>query len=592
MTGKRAVYRRLFAYLRPYWRQLVMAYVGTLLATLLNLFVPQIIKNAIDYGLVSGRPSALFVAGGLILGIALVRGVAAFSQRFFGEWLTHRVAYDLRNHFYNAVQALPFSFHDENLTGDLMSRATSDVTESERFIGIGLMDLIATLMLLLGVIVAMLLESVDLSLLALIPIPVLMVSALRFGGTVRPMFKRIQEQMGVLSTTMQESMTGIRVVKAFARELYEFYKFDRDNDEWFGRRYSLIQVWANNWPFFVFLVSCSIFLLLWFGGPRALAGEITVGSLFALISYVLLLGAPVQRLGFLVNLAATAGASAGRVFEIIDTPNEIAEKADAIAVDRIRGEVTFEDVSFAYHEDRLILNDISFHVSPGQVIALIGHTGSGKSTITSLIPRFYNVTSGRILVDGIDVAELKLHDLRRHIGAVLQEPFLFSQTIAENIAYGRPDATHDEITAAAKAAHAHEFVMSFPDQYKTHVGERGVTLSGGQKQRVAIARALLTDPAILILDDSTSSVDTETEHLIQEALAVLMKGRTTFVIAQRLVTLKNADCILVLENGEIVERGTHEELLELNGSYRQIYDLQLKDQEEFAALQASMLEGA
>jgi ATP-binding cassette subfamily B multidrug efflux pump len=585
MKGRGTVYRRLFAYLRPYWKQVASAYTSTFLATLLNLFVPQIIKDAIDNGLAAGRASALFVAGGLILSIALVRGLAGFGQRYFGEWLTHRVAYDLRNRFYNAVQYLPFSFHDDTLTGDLMSRATSDVTETERFVGIGLMDLIATFMLLLGVIGAMLLESIELALLALIPIPLLVIAALRFGGTVRPMFKRIQEQMGVLSTTMQESMTGIRVVKAFAREPYEFHKFDRDNDEWFGRRYLLIRAWANNWPFFTFLVSSSIFLLLWFGGPLALAGEITVGSLFALVSYVLLLGAPVQRLGFLVNLAATAGASAGRVFEIIDTPNEVADKSGAISVERIRGEVTFDDVSFAYREGVRILKRISFHVLPGKTIALIGHTGSGKSTITNLIPRFYNVTAGRILIDGMDVADLRLRDLRRHIGAVLQEPFLFSQTIAENIAYGQPDATQEEIVAAAKAAHAHDFIMSFPDQYRTHVGERGVTLSGGQKQRVAIARALLTDPAILILDDSTSSVDTETEHLIQEALAELMKGRTTFVIAQRLVTLKSADCILVLDQGEIVERGTHQELLDLNGSYRQIYDLQLKDQEEFAALQ-------
>jgi ATP-binding cassette subfamily B protein len=565
-----------------------MAYAGTFFATLLNLFVPQIIKNAIDDGLVKGSAAALFSAGGLILGIALVRGAAGFAQRYYGEWLTHRVAYDLRNDFYDAVQFLPFAFHDRTHTGDLMSRATSDVTESERFIGIGLMDLTATLLLVLGVIVAMLIESVSLSLLALIPVPVLIWSTLRFGGTVRPMFKRIQEQMGVLSSTMQESMTGIQVVKAFAREPYELVKFDRDNDEWFDRRYTLIRTWANNWPFFTFLVSSSIFLLLWFGGPPALAGEITVGSLFALISYMLLLGAPVQRLGFLVNLAATAGASAGRVFEIIDTPNEVADKPTAGALEDVEGEVVFEGVGFAYREGVRILNDVSFHVRPGETIALIGPTGSGKSTITNLIPRFYNATSGRILVDGIDVADLKLRSLREQIGAVLQEPFLFSQTIAENISYGRPEASHEDIVAAARASHAHQFIMSFPEQYDTRVGERGVTLSGGQKQRIAIARALLTDPRILILDDSTSSVDTETEHLIQQALDVLMEGRTTFVIAQRLLTLKRADCILVLDQGKIVERGTHETLLARGGLYRQIYDLQLKDQEEFAALQERM----
>jgi ATP-binding cassette subfamily B protein len=583
-----AVYGRLLGYLKPYGKQLFIAYFSMVFATLLNLFVPQIIKDAIDNGLTAGESRALFVAGGVILAIAVVRGIAGFGQLYFGEWLTHRVSYDLRNHFYNSVQALPFSFHDRTLTGDLMSRATSDITETERFVGIGLMGLISTMLLLLGVIVAMLLESVQLSLLGLIPIPLLIYATIRFGNTVRPMFKLIQEQMGVLSSTMQESMTGINVVKAFAREPYELTKFDQENDEWFDRRFGLIKTWADNWPLFTFLVAISTFLLLWFGGPRALAGEITVGSLFALISYVLMLGAPVQRLGFLVNLAATAGASAKRVFDIIDTPSEIEEREDAVWLERASGAVTFEGVDFAYREDRPILAEVSFHADPGQTIALIGPTGSGKSTVTNLLPRFYDPTAGRILVDGVDVREVQVQSLRQQIGIVLQDPFLFSQTVAENIAYGRPNASMNEIVAAATAARAAGFIADMPDGYDTRVGERGVTLSGGQKQRIAIARALLTDPRILILDDSTSSVDTETEHLIQEALAVLMEGRTTFVIAQRLLTLKSADLILVLDNGRIVQRGTHEQLLADEGLYREIYDLQLKDQEAFVALEAEM----
>ncbi|MFZ4659853.1 MAG: ABC transporter ATP-binding protein [Caldilineaceae bacterium] len=586
------MYWRMLRYLQPYWRQVVIAYVSMALATLVNLFVPQIIANAIDEGVATRNANVLFWAGGLILGIAVVRGIVSFGQRYYGEWLSHRVAYDLRNHFYSSVQNLPFAFHDQAKTGDLMSRATSDITETERFAGIGLMDLAAVLAMMIGIIVAMFLEHVQLTLIVLAPMIILVASAIHFGNLMRPMFKRIQEQMGVLSAVMQESMTGIGVVKAFAREPFEFAKFDRENDKWFDQRYASIKLWAIYWPLFTLILSVAIFLLLWFGGPRAVAGEITVGSLFALISYVLMLNGPVLRVGFLVNMATSAGASASRVFEIIDTRNEIEEAPDALPLTNARGAVQFDQISFAYQEGRSILQEVSFVAQPGEVIALIGPTGSGKSTIINLIPRFYDATSGAVLVDGQDVRRLQVKSLRSHISTVLQDPFLFNATIAENIAYGQPEAPIDAIIAAAKAAHAHEFIESFPQGYETVVGERGVTLSGGQKQRLAIARALLCDPRILILDDSTSSVDTETEHLIQQALAVLMQGRTTFVIAQRLLTLKSADQILVLDHGRIVQRGRHAELLTQGGLYRQIYDLQLRDQEEFLALQAETAEAA
>lgn len=576
---------RLLGYLRPYGPQVLIAYAAMLLGTGLNLIVPKIIAWAIDFGLSEGRASTLIKAGAIIMAIALVRGVLGFAQRYYGEWLTHRVAYDLRSDFYNAVQYQPFEFHDQSHTGDLMSRATGDITEAQQFAGIGLMDLLSSLLLLFGVVGAMLLQSVPLALLAMIPFPVLLYVTIRFGMTVEPMFKRIQYQMGVLSTVMQESLTGIHVVKAFAREPHELSKFDRENNEWYDQRSGVIKTWGNNWPFMTFLIMMSIFLLLFFAGPSALRGDITVGALFALISYVLMLNTPVQRLGFLVNLAATAGASASRVFEIIDLPREVVDRPDALPLSAPKGDIQFEHVSFSYHDGQSVLTDIDFHARAGERIALIGPTGSGKSTITHLIPRFYDVTGGRVLVDGHDVRDLQLKSLRGITGIVLQEPFLFSQTVGENIAYGRVDATMDEIIAAAKIARAHEFILELENGYDTRVGERGTTLSGGQKQRIAIARAVLADPRILILDDSTSSVDTETEYLIQEALSELMEGRTTFIIAQRLLTLKHADCIFVVQHGQIVERGTHEELLANEGLYRQIYDLQLRDQEEFVVLQ-------
>lgn len=590
MESRFSVYRRLMGYLLPYWPFVVIAYVGMITATLINLFIPQIIKQAIDTGLAEGRALPLFYSAALILAIALVRGLVSFAQRFFGQWLTHRTAYDLRNDFYHSVQYLPFAFHDQAQTGDLMSRATGDITETERFAGIGLLDLTSTLMLLAGVVTAMLVEDARLTLYVLGPLVLLVALAIFFGSTIRPMFKRIQEQMGALSSVMQESMTGIGVVKAFAREAHELQKFDVENTEWFDRRYAAIRLWGNFWPTFTLVLSIAVVLLLWFGGRQAIAGAITVGSLFAMISYVLMLSAPVSRLGFLVNLAATASASASRVFEIIDTSSEVPERPDAIDLKDVRGEVRFENVTFSYPSSGDVISDVDFTAKPGEIVALIGPTGSGKSTVTNLIPRFYDVTSGRVLIDGIDVRDVTLRSLRKPIAAVLQAPFLFNDTIADNIAYGKPDASREEIVAAAKTAAAHEFIMSFPDGYDTIVGERGVTLSGGQKQRIAIARAVICDPRILILDDSTSSVDTETEHIIQEALAEIMRHRTTFVIAQRLLTLKSADQILVLNQGEIVERGVHDELLEADGLYREIYDLQLRDQEEFVATQERLVQ--
>lgn len=583
MDKKQQTYRRLLSYLKPYRKQIAIAYIGMIFGTISKLIIPRVVAWAIDNGLTAGRGSALYQAGGVILGLAVISGVVSFLYFYYGHWLSHRVAYDLRNDLYKSVQFLPFSFHDRAKTGDLMSRATSDITETEWFVGIRLAELVSITLTVTGTIIAMMVTDVRLALIGLIPIPILAYATVRFGGIVRPMFKQLQEQLSDVSSTMQESITGIRVVKAFAREPFELAKFDKSNENWYEGRVGLVTTWANNWPFFTFLVSVSIFLVLLAGGPMVIRGEVTIGELTALISYVLMLQAPIQGLGFIVNLAATAGSAAGRVFEIMDEENEVQDRPNATPLTNVNGAVTFKNVTFGYRENQTILRDVSFEVQPGQKIGLVGPTGSGKSTITNLLPRFYELKQGAIYVDGEDIRNVTLNSLRESIGAVLQDSFLFSNTIADNIAYGRRTATREEIIEAAKAAQAHDFIMRFPDGYDTMVGERGVTLSGGQKQRVAIARTLLTDPAILILDDATSSVDTETEHLISRALKTLMEGRTTFIIAQRLLTVKKADKILVLDDGAIVERGTHDELLANDGLYREMYDLQLKDMDEMAA---------
>ncbi|MCK5923554.1 MAG: ATP-binding cassette domain-containing protein, partial [Methylococcales bacterium] len=526
-------------------------------------------------------PTALFNAGLIIMGLSLVAGVVSFLYSYYGHWLTHRVAYDFRNDFYNAIQGLPFSFHDSAHTGDLMSRATSEISEAQWFAGIRSAELVNICFMLTATTIAMLMVNVRVTVIGLLPIVVMVFAVIRFGGIVRPLFKLIQGNLGTLSSTMQESLTGIRVVKAFAREPYEIEKFNQDNDTWYSSRVRMVRVWGKNWPLFTLLVSSSILIILWVGGPMTVEGGVlSKGDLFILISYVLMMQGPVQQLGFVVNRAATAGVAAGRVFEIMDRPNEVADRPNALALERATGQVDFEQVTFGYNSEQTILHEVSFSAEPGQRIALIGPTGSGKSTIINLLPRFYEQQAGRILVDGHDIRDLTARSLRDNIGTVLQDTFLFSTTIAGNIEYGRRTATRDEVIAAAKAARAHGFIMQFPNGYDTAVGERGVTLSGGQKQRIAIARALLTDPAILVLDDALSSVDTETEHLIQLALEELMQGRTTFIIAQRLLTLKGADTILVLDDGRIVERGTHDELLAHNGLYREMYDLQLKDQDQ------------
>ncbi|MCD6290186.1 MAG: ABC transporter ATP-binding protein [Anaerolineae bacterium] len=575
---------RLLSYLRPHRKRLIITYICLTTVTGLNLIVPWLIKQVIDIGLTRGEHKFLIQAALIVVGISLVRSLFSFGQRYGVQALSQLVAYDIRNQLYDHIQQLGFSYHTHAQTGQLMSRTAEDVNAVQRFVGMGLLDSLNMLLLLVSIIIILLRMNWRLAGIALIPIPFLALFVLYFARPMRPLWRQVHQQYAEVSSVLQENLTGAQVVRAFAREPYEIGKFDEVNWEYMRTRLRAIRFWGINFPFMMFLISLSTALILWFGGPMVVHGGVTLGTLVAINGYVLMLAMPVQRLGYIVNLTAEALAAGDRIFEVLDAQPEIADAPDAIELPPVKGHVRFEHVYFRYPDDaRPALEDIDFHARPGEIIALVGHTGSGKSTLINLIPRFYDVTAGRITIDGYDVRKVTLRSLRRQIGVVLQDTLLFATTIRENIAYGRPDATEEEIIAAAKAAYAHEFIMSFPKGYDTEVGERGITLSGGQRQRIAIARALLIDPRILILDDSTSSVDTETEYKIQQALATLMEGRTSFVIAQRLTTVKNADLILVLDHGRIVQRGAHEELLREPGPYREIYDLQLRDQEEAAA---------
>ncbi|MDH5508119.1 MAG: ABC transporter ATP-binding protein/permease [Anaerolineae bacterium] len=567
---------------RPYWLQILGAFLTLLGVTASRLIVPSIIRQVIDTGLGQGEIDFILRAAGMVLGVGALAALFGFGQRYLSEYISMRVAFDLRNRLYNHIQRMSFSFHDRAQTGQLMSRCTEDVSAIQNFVGFGIIELIQIMMLMIGTVGLMLAENLRLASIGLLPIIPLILVTTHFGSRISKLFYAVDKAVGELSSRLQENVSGAQVVRAFAREPFEIDRFDQSNRELYHARVTVIAEWSKIMPTTNLLVSLSTILILWYGGQMALAGEMTIGQIVAFNSYLLLLALPAQQLTWFVNSAGEAAAGLRRVFEILDDPPKIISPTEALKLPTLRGKVEFKNVTFAYvGENKSALYDINLSVEPNQVIALTGATGSGKTTLVNLIPRFYDTTQGAVLVDGQDVRQVDIPSLRCQIGIVLQTSLLFSATIRENIAFGKPDASEEEIVQAALSAQAHEFITSFPEGYDTVVGERGVTLSGGQRQRVAIARALLINPRILILDDSTSSVDIETEHLIQKALDTLMQGRTTFVIAQRVSTVRRADLILVMDEGRIAEQGTHEQLLTENGLYRQIYDLQLQAQEDY-----------
>ena len=576
--------KRLSALIHPYRRKVIIGAVVLIFLTAIDLVFPTIIREVIDLGLEGGQTNFLVISALIILGLGIVKAFLTNIQRKQTGSLANLVAYDLRNQLYDHIQRLSFSFHDHSQSGQLISRVIEDVRSIQNFTGNGIVELIHVTLLLVAILVILFTSNLNLALLSLLPMIPLVLITTGFGRQIGKLFLNVDNVLGELSSRLQENVTGVQAVRAFTREEFEVDRFQKTNRDLYIAQIRVLREWSKVMPSTTLLVTLGTILILWFGGQMVMEGKLTLGELVAFNSYVILLAGPSQRIGNLVNAGGEAFAGLQRAYEILELVPEIRSAPDAVKLPLLRGEVEFDHVTFSYFGERSpALKDISFKVQPNQVIALIGSTGSGKTTIINLIPRFYNVFKGTVRIDGTDVRKIDLLSLRRQIGMVLQTSLLFSASLRDNLTFGRPDATDEEIEAAIKAAQAYEFIQNLPQGLETVVGERGVTLSGGQRQRVAIARALLMDPRILILDDSTSSVDTQTEHQIQQALGMLMEGRTTFVIAQRLSTVRRADMILVMDQGEIVQRGTNDELLAQEGLYRTIYDLQLRDQEEFLA---------
>jgi len=616
---------RALGYLKSHWLLAAGIFISLLLSSMLNLVVPALTQRIIDNG-IGARIVAWIVWGAVaMVAVALLRALFTFLQGYWAAKASQNVAYDMRNALYQKIQKLSFGYHDRAQTGQLLTRATSDVDRVQMFVGRGFIMFVMALIMIVGSLILLFFLDWQLALVMLVLMPLTMAVFFHFARRLRPLFTRVQQYLARLNTILQENLAGVRVVKAFAREPYEHRRFSAANRDLMEQQIETGRLIATAFPLIFLLSNLGTLAVIWLGGLQVIGGRLTIGELIAFQSYLMMTMFPLFMLGMILAMVSQAAASAERIFEILDAQSEVVEKPDATELPAIQGRVAFEQVWFRYFgpkdkpstekpagrrspraagagggmsgmgamggmgggmagppsglpRDEWVLKDVSFVAEPGQTIALLGATGSGKSTIINLIPRFYDVTRGRVTVDGWDVRDVTLDSLRSQIGIVLQETTLFSGTIRENIAYGRPEATEEEIVAAARAAEAHDFITAFDEGYETPVGERGVTLSGGQKQRIAIARALLLDPHILILDDSTSSVDVETEYRIQRALERLMVGRTSFVIAQRISTVRDADQILVLERGRIAAVGTHRELIRDSAIYAEIYSSQLQDE--------------
>ena len=572
-------FKKLRAFYMPYKNDFLWSIGFLLIMTAITVVYPMVLQFTIDDVVLKEEFSLVpWIALGFV-GIMTVKGVATYFHQYLGDMFGIKSVYRMRNELYEKLQRLPFRYYDNAKTGDLMSRLTADVEGFRFFLSFGIAELIRFIILICISLCVMFYYSVPLTFVTIAALPFLAVAVYRFDKRVHPAFRSIRKSFGKLNTNVQENISGIHTVKSLSREDFEISKFNSSNNDYKQKYLDTSNVWAKYFPLMEFIGNISVVALLAFGGYMVINGSLKPGELVAFYSLVWYIMWPIMNLGFVINLFSQSKASGERLLEILEADEEISDANRDLSADKLSGHVTFKNVSLKYNdEDVPALTNVSFDAPPGKTVGLIGATGSGKTTVTQLMTRFYEPTSGEILLDGKDIKDHTLKSLRGSIGVVLQESFLFSTTIKSNIAYGKPNATMDEIIDAAKRAQAHEFIMELPEGYDTMLGERGMGLSGGQKQRISIARAICVDPSILILDDSTSAVDMDTEFRIQKDLKAVMKDRTTIIIAHRISSLKHADEIIVLQDGEVAERGTHEELLHTGGSYKRIYDIQYKDQ--------------
>ena len=573
------LYLRILSYIKPYMHRLIFAMFCTIMAAAGNLYIPWIIKDMIDEVLADKNGTMLNWIAASIIAIFVVRGLFWYGQNYLMSYVGQSVIIDIRAAVLKKLQRLSVSFYDKNKTGTIMSYVTNDVNALQSAMVENTIEMITEGFILIGSVVAMIYLDWRLTLFTVCTFPVILWFMEFFGKKIRKTGGRIQECTADITSVLQESVASARVIKSFVREDYEVDRFDVENRANFRANMKNAQLMATLTPVVELVAAIGVTMIIWYGGNNVINGTITAGSLVAFLTYAVNISNPIKRLTRVIGNIQKALAAAQRVFMIIDMPEEIAESRDAKQLPEVSGKVEFKNVSFAYDDKGNVITDLSFSVKPGEVIAIVGPSGAGKSTIANLLPRFYDVNKGDIKIDGHSVREVTLDSLREQVGIVPQETMLFNGSVYNNILYGRLDATKEEIEAAAKAANAHDFIMQLTDGYETKLGDRGVNLSGGQRQRIAIARAILKNPRILILDEATSALDTESERVVQEALDRLMVGRTSFVIAHRLSTVKNADKILVLEKGNLVESGTHDELLALDGLYAHLYKIQYRNKE-------------